>query len=300
MSASAVIIARFQTPYLHEGHKFLIREIRAKHNKVIIVLGVAPIKGSRINPFDFYTREKMLKQFDPGLVILPLKDFSSDHAWSQHLDKLLRETFTQESFVLYGSRDSFVTRYHGTLPVETLPEYGGHSATQIRQTNSDRVLDTEDFRMGINYAYHNTYPKLYPTVDVAVLKNDSQQVLLGRKPNAVYWRFPGGFADPEDQNYEAAAKRELKEECGSIEITEPEYVCSQLVDDWRYRGEADKIMTILFKATYVYGNPEASDDLEAIEWFNVSDLTQMIQNSQLAPEHLPLFTKLLENLSGKK
>jgi bifunctional NMN adenylyltransferase/nudix hydrolase len=300
MSASAVIIARFQTPYLHEGHKYLLSQIRSKHNKIIIVLGVAPVKGSRVNPFDFYTREKMLKQYDTGLVVLPLKDFASDLVWSQHLDKLLHDAFPNESFILYGSRDSFIAHYQGTLPVESLPGHGSHSASAIREDNADRVLDTEDFRMGINYAYHNTYPKLYPTVDIAVLKDNGTMVLLGKKPHAFQWRFPGGFADPEDETYEAAAKRELKEECGAIEVSEPEYIGSFKIDDWRYHPETDKIMTILFTASFIYGVPVASDDLEFLEWFNLSELETMMQKGLLAAEHHPLFKKLLEHAGDPK
>ena len=53
MKATGVIIARFQTQYLHDGHKYLLDEIRSKHNKVVVVLGISPVKGSKRNPFDF-------------------------------------------------------------------------------------------------------------------------------------------------------------------------------------------------------------------------------------------------------
>lgn len=36
---TAVIIARFQTPYLHEGHKQLINQVTENHAKLIILLG---------------------------------------------------------------------------------------------------------------------------------------------------------------------------------------------------------------------------------------------------------------------
>ena len=55
---TAVIIARFQTPYLHEGHRQLISQVKTNHAKLIIVLGISPIVGSRKNPYDYYTREK--------------------------------------------------------------------------------------------------------------------------------------------------------------------------------------------------------------------------------------------------
>ena len=296
MKTTGVIIARFQTPYLHDGHKYLLDEIRSKHNKVVVVLGVSPVKGSRRNPFDFYIREKLLKHYAPELVILPLSDHPSDSVWSHHLDALLQNTFPLESFILYGSRDCFIPYYSGRWQVVALPGLGEHSATNIRNENSDKVLDSTDFRMGINYAYQNTYAKIYPTVDIAVLKENNTQVLLGKKPNATQWRFPGGFADPTDETYEVAARRELQEECGDIEVSTMQYVGSARIDDWRYRSEADKIMTILFKTQWVFGNAQAHDDLKELAWIDVHELPAMLQKDTITKEHYVLVHMLLNNL----
>lgn len=298
MKATGVIIARFQTPYLHDGHKYLLDEIRSIHNKVVVVLGVSPVKGSRRNPFDFYTREKLLKQYAPELMVLPLSDHPSDEAWSKQLDALLQNTFPQESFILYGSRDCFIPYYSGHLQIVALPELGEHSATAIRNENSDKVLDTIDFRMGINYAYQNTYSKVYPTVDIAVLKDGDTQVLLGKKHNAPQWRFPGGFSDPADDTFEAAARRELQEECGDIEISTMQYVGSAKIDDWRYRSEDDKIVTVFFKTQWVFGHAQASDDLKELAWFSVMELNAMMQQGTIAKEHQVLVNLLIKNLNA--
>jgi len=298
MKATGVIIARFQTPYLHEGHKYLIDEIRSKHNKIVIVLGVSPVKGSRRNPFDFYTRERLLKQYAPELMVLPLSDHPSDETWSKNLDTLLQNTFPSESFILYGSRDSFMPYYKGHLQTVALPEFGEHSATAIRNENSDKVLDSVDFRMGINYAFQNTYSKVYPTVDIAVLKEGDTQVLLGKKHNAPEWRFPGGFTDPTDDNYETAARRELQEECGDLEINAMQYVGSAKIDDWRYRSEEDKIMTLFFKTQWVFGHEKANDDLKELGWFPVKELQAMMQQGAIVKEHHVLVNLLLSNLKG--
>ncbi len=297
MKATGVIIARFQTPYLHEGHKYLIDEIRSKHNKIVVVLGVSPVKGSRRNPFDFYTRERLLKQFAPDLMVLPLSDHPSDTTWSKNLDTLLQNTFPSESFILYGSRDSFLPYYSGHLQVVALPEFGEHSATAIRNDNSDKVLDSTDFRMGINYAFQNTYSKVYPTVDIAVLKDGDTQVLLGKKANAPEWRFPGGFTDPADDSYETAARRELQEECGDLEVNAMQYIGSAKIDDWRYRSEEDKIMTLFFKTQWVFGHPKANDDLKELGWFPVNELQAMMQQGTIVKEHHVLVNLLLSNLT---
>lgn len=296
MKRVGVIIARFQTPYLHEGHKYLLNEIRSKHNKIIIVLGVSPVKGSRRNPFDFYTRERLIKQFAPELVILPLSDHPDDRVWSERLDNLLRNTFPQESFILYGSRDSFIRYYSGHLAVVALPEFGDQSATVIRDENADKVLDSVDFRMGINYAYHNKYDAVHPTVDIAVLRNVEREVLLGKKSGAAGWRFPGGFADPADESFEASAARELQEECGDLVTGPMQYLGSAKIDDWRYRKEADKITTVFFKTSLIAGEALANDDLAELAWFNIADLEAMMERNDITTEHFVLVNLLIRNL----
>ena len=110
---TGVIIARFQTPYLHKGHHSLIQKVIEAHNRVIIVLGVSPIISTKNNPFDFFTREKLIKQSYPNVYVLPLANTPSDKVWSDNLDNLLYSTFPGSQFVLYGSRDSFIPYYLG-------------------------------------------------------------------------------------------------------------------------------------------------------------------------------------------
>lgn len=298
MKTTGVIVARFQSPYLHQGHRTLIDDISSSHNKIVSVVGITAIKGSKRNPFDFYTREKMLRQYLPDMVVLPLSDHPSDEVWSKNLDNLLLSAFPHEHFVLYGSRDSFIPYYTGKLEVKELPPAGQYSSTTIRQEEADKVLGSVDFRLGVNYALQNTFPKTYTTVDIAVLSGDNRQVLLGRKHGANQWRFPGGFTDPTDDSYEASARRELMEECGSIETGAMTYVGSAKIDDWRYRSEEDKIITLLYKTHHVYGQPQAADDIEAVQWFAVEDLKTMIERKEITAEHTVLVTMLLQNLSA--
>lgn len=287
--STAVIIARFQTPYLHEGHLDLLNQVKAKHEKLVVVLGISPIKGSRKNPYDYYTREKMLKQADENLIVLPLSDHPSDAAWSKHLDDLLNGTFPTEQFVLYGSRDSFIPYYTGKLETVELAEHGSHNATALRKQYAEKVLNSIDFRAGILYAYHNQYPKVYPTVDVAVFAENKAKILLGQKTNSNKWRLIGGFCDPEDDQYEVAARRELQEECGPIQVGELSYETSQRIDDWRYRSEVDKIITTMFSCDYEGGTPEPNDDIVNIRWFDLKKLTL----DEITPEHHELIQLLI-------
>lgn len=295
MKTTGVIIARFQTPYLHEGHFEIIHYVKERHNKVILLLGVSVVKGSVRNPLDFYTRERMVKKSFSDIVVLPISDSKSDIVWSQNVDKILSVTFPMEQFVLYGSRDSFIPYYHGKLKVEEIPHSGDHSATNLRLAISDKVMDSEDFRSGIIYAYYNMYPKTYTTVDIALFKDDRSFLLLGYRHVEGKWRLPGGFSDPTDENYEAAALRELQEECGSLEVSGMKYEKSFKVDDWRYRSENDKIITLLFSCSLVFGDAQASDDLDETKWFSIEDIERMVKEDSIAPEHKQMLEYFLNS-----
>jgi bifunctional NMN adenylyltransferase/nudix hydrolase len=299
MRPVGVIIARFQSPYLHEGHKALIQQVKKDHNKIVIVLGVSPVRGSRKNPLDFHTRERMIKNEYPDIVVLPLSDHPLDAKWSQNLDTLLSDSFPGLSFSLYGSRDSFIPYYSGRFETVELPETGSHSATIIREKISDKVLDSEEFRIGIIYAYSNTYLKVYATVDIAVFKNNKTEILLGRKNIDNKWRLLGGFSDPTDESYEEAARRELIEECGPIETTPMNYEKSVRVNDWRYKSEADKIITCLFSTDFVSGDPSGSDDIAEVRWFRLNDVRAMMEQNKTAEEHIPQLTHLIEKYNTK-
>ena len=291
---TGVIIARFQTPYLHEGHLNLIGQVKEKHNKLIIVLGVGPIIGSRRSPYDYYTREKMIKTAYQDVIVLPLSDHPSDRTWSLNLDQLLSSAFPNERFMLYGSRDSFIPYYSGRCETVDLPEHGDYSATELRSKYADKVFDSRDFRAGILYAYYNQYKKVYPTVDIAVFRDDKTEMLLGKKSINNKWRLVGGFADPEDESYEAAAQRELTEECGPIEVGELTYETSARINDWRYRNEVDKITTTLFSCDYHYGDPQAQDDIMDLAWFKLAKLPTMIERGEISEEHTELFRFLTQ------
>jgi len=289
-----VIIARFQTPYLHEGHRALINSVKTSHNKTVIVLGISPVLGSRRNPLDFHTRERMIKKEYDDVVVLPLPNHPIDEQWSHNLDKLLSDTFPGSGFKLYGSRDSFIPFYTGKFATEQLAETGNNSSTLIREKISDRVLDSEEFRTGIIYGYSNTYLKVYPTVDIALFRNNKTEILLGRKTIDNKWRLLGGFSDPTDDSYEAAAKRELTEECGEIDNTPMQYEGSFRVNDWRYRNEEDKIITTMFSCDFVSGSPKGSDDIAEVKWFSLREVNEMMLVKETASEHFPQLTALIK------
>jgi bifunctional NMN adenylyltransferase/nudix hydrolase len=296
-----VIIGRFQAPELHEGHRGLIDQVRAKHNKVLILLGSTPgVLVTRQNPLDYHTRALMISASYPDVMVLPIHDMISDTDWSKAVDHRIEEVLDVGEAILYGSRDAFIPHYSGKFKTVELDSSHKISATEMRTSVSDQVRRTADFRCGVIYAAHNRHMVTYPTVDVAIVKYEGEkpvELVLARKKSdpSGMWRFPGGFVDPtKDKNLELAAAREAQEEIG-CGMSEPRYVGSTIVDDWRYRKDVDKIMTTLFHVQYLYGTIEGKDDLAGGEakFFNI----RKIDINIVMPAHRPLVHMLSKHLN---
>ena len=292
-----IIVGRFQVHELTEAHIDLIQSVRGIHNKVIIFLGLSPVRVTRNNPLDFESRKQMLLDKFPDVNVLYIKDVKSDELWSKNLDQQISDLVGPGTTVtLYGSRDCFIGHYTGRYTTQELVQEVFISGTELRKTISKKVRNTPEFRAGVIWAAFNQYPKVYSTVDVAILNEDKTKVLLGRKEDEILYRFIGGFAEPSSGSYEEDARREVTEEAG-IEVTDPVYISSFLIDDWRYRQEVDVIKTMFFECTIVFGRPEAGDDIAEVRWFDLND--DIVEN--VVFNHRAMMKMLLErNSKGKK
>lgn len=284
-----VIIGRFQVHELHQGHRDLIQHVCDQHEKVVIVLGLAPLPTSTNNPLDFESRKQMLLSEFPDVNVLYTKDQPDDSVWSRKLDEIVEDIkLPGQSAVLYGGRDSFISHYDGKFPTQELVQAEHYSGTAVRkQIARSRTRASADFRAGVIWASTARYPTCYTTVDIGIFHDDGR-ILLGRKPNEKLYRLIGGFADPRSPDYETDARREVAEEAG-IEVGDVTYLGSRVVDDWRYRNEPDCIKTMLFKAKYIHGRPTPGDDIEEVRWF---DLRGLRRNYDIVPTHRPLMDML--------
>lgn len=290
LSDVGVIVGRFHVDELHQAHKDLIKSVCNVHEKVIIFLGLAHVRGTTCNPLDFESRKQMVLEDFPNAIVLYIKDQEEDVDWSKELDEKIRDVIgPNQSVMLYGSRNSFIARYFGHFPTTELMQEVYVSGSDIRSNISKSVKNDKGFRRGAIWQAFNRYPSCYPTVDIAIFNEDSTKLLLARKPKQKLYRFVGGFADPKSESYEVDARREVMEET-TLEISDPIYVGSMIVDDWRYRNEVDKIKTILFKCKMTFGRPEPKDDLEGgeLRWFELATFDP----EMLRPEHRKLLAML--------
>lgn len=301
-----VLIGRFQVDELHDGHKTLVDTVKANHSLVILFLGVPVIKHGEENPLDFDTRKMMLQDMHPDLVILPLNDQRKDEDWSEILDSKINGHLPNGGkALLYGSRDSFIPRYHGKFDTCELISKIQFSGTETRNKVASEPINSRDFRKGVIYANYGRYPNVWPCADVVVYNADDKSILLARKPKEDQYRFIGGHVDPSDASYEHAAIRELHEEAGvNLEVggvDEVEYVCSGHIDDWRHARYKSSIKSALFLVQRKWGKAEPNDDIEEVKWFSVDEMvSDGFVEANIVPEHREFFGKLINYLINKK
>ncbi len=157
---TGVIIGRFQCHKLTDGHKELINYVISKSDKVLIFIGVSPLKPDIKNPLPFEMRKSMVSGFVPYRMleqelirIIPIVDVFNIPRWSRILDyKIYQEITIDDEVILYGGRDSF--NYVGSYQKRQIESTTDSSATELR----NQILATdissvgEEFRKGIIWA----------------------------------------------------------------------------------------------------------------------------------------------------
>jgi len=293
MNDLGVIIGRFQTPYLHAGHRDLIKTVCEQHTRVLILVGVTPSTGTKRNPLEYSLRERMLMDHlialktQASIIILPLMDHPSDEEWVKQVDRLISTVNLNGGGTIYTDPlgcGEIYQKNGGKNPVEFV-----NTTTNVRSTKlREKIIpwDGEAFRSGVIYATQRRFVNPLITVDVGVWRGN--EILLGQKAvDGNKWRLPGGFVNTHEC-FEAAARREVAEELGGIELTNLSYVGSYAVDDWRYRGDVEGITTVLFRSNILFGQVKAGDDLERASWFHYMEAERIIH-----PVHKHLLTALL-------
>lgn len=294
-----VLVGRFQVDELHAGHIRLLDAIVHHHARSIIVLGNSPLKCTVRNPLDFEARKLMIQEAYPEATIMYIPDMYTDKAWSNRLDSMIGDLVgVGQTVRLYGSRDSFIKYYtpYGKYECEELEQVVFTSGTDRRKEISKRVKGSKDFRLGVIWAVMNQYPKCVPTVDILAVRDNKEgktMVLLGKRDSEPKYRICGGYVGPRE-TYEDAAVREFREEAG-VEVHQPQYIKSFVVDSWRYKGEVDAITTALFMVEIKDGIPHPGDDIDELRWFPLDGKIVY----EIVDEHKPMIQYIVDNFKTK-
>jgi len=263
---NGVIIGRFQVDTLHEGHKALLDSVADSVGRLIIFVGLSPNKCTKNNPLDFMSVRSMLQEHYPDAVIQYIKDTQSNKQWSEVLDSQIEALIgPRQNVMLFGSRDSFIPYYSGKYPVEELVQQSFASGSQIRRDLAARSRNSRDWRAGVIWAMQNQWDGPEVCIDSALFNDDFTRILLGRKKDETLFRLIGGFVENKE-TFETAVARESMEEANVV-VKNTKYVGSFFIDDWRKRGEVDKITTALYYSTFE-GKPTPGDDIYELRWFD--------------------------------
>lgn len=289
--ALAVVVMRLQVPELHAGHRYLLNSVTAIHENVLVVIGETEARLTAEDPLTFEMRSQMLLKLYPQVKIERLGDHPSDAIWSQTLDVLINRVLgavnPSSEPTLYGGRDSFLKHYLGSCRTFELPPIPIEPSGTAERAAVE-VKHTPDFRAGMIYASKHKFPISYQCVDVAIMQHG--MVLLGQKKiDDGKYRFIGGFVSPQDVSLEAAARREVREETG-MEPGGAVYLGSARVNDYRYRGSSDSLLSAFFIIDPMYGAPVAADDVDAVRWFSLEQADKVI-----IPEHVTFLQMLTDH-----
>lgn len=303
---TGVIIGRFQTDELTDGHKKLINYVSENNDDMIIFIGSTEAVGTRRDPLDVAVRWVMVesylyqigRDYDDS-TIMELENHISDEVWSQNLDSAIKRCNPGDTVTLYGGRDSFIPHYSGKYQTEYVPsdifsaigENLEVSATKRRDTVGSSYINVDaSFRRGMIKAAYNNYPRVISTVDVVPCSTESNNILMGKKAGETTWRFIGGFTDPSSPSNEFDASKELFEEANLIVAPEDMlYLFSVNVDDWRYRKTPEvKVRTNVFGCKLPKNQPfKAGDDIAELGLVPLdTDL------DEINPVHREIFRRL--------
>lgn len=292
-----VVLARFQTPILTPAHRYLLEQVATRSSWVLLMLGTARVPLTKRNPLDYTIRYRMVEEWwesqypnGPQCIIVPMPDCPTNEEWATRTDQMISAVSLGAEATIYCGPDGAGPVYAaggGRHPVEVLDSAGGH-ASRVRAELLPRY--TEDFRAGVIYGVERRLHGPFMTVDAIIRKVQAPEnlYLLARKrEDGGLWRLVGGFVDLNDASLERACTREVREETG-LEVSRPVYIGSLPVNDWRYRGGPETIMTTLFEMDWVFGAERASDDIDLCSWHRFPEIA-----GKLHPVHQPLWEMYL-------
>lgn len=116
--------------------------------------------------------------------------------------------------------------------------------------------------------------KIFVTVDVLVINNETDEILLIKRLNEPYkdcWALPGGFVD-ENEDLEEAARRELFEET-NLETGKMTQIGAFGKPKRDPRGH---MISVAYQTNLIENqNVKAKDDAKEVRWFSIKKLPEL-------------------------
>lgn len=298
-----ILIGRFQVPEMHEGHRFLVREMLEQCDQVLILFGSANRTRSVKNPFTYQERKAAALKLFPTIGTAPLNDYLyNDSQWmadvtatiEQAREQISRDFETPVTVVLYGHHKD------GNDYLRWFPQYEyvninsdiDVSGTEVRNSYSHMLPQSVQQDMQYFAQERETF-KSYPYPDSlniccgdAVVECLGHILLIRRKftPGAGNWALPGGHKHT-DETFLECAVRELYEET-NLRIPKPVLLgsikSSRLFDSPRRSSGIPKLtlaVHMVVKPNVDGSLPRAngSDDASETSWVPVADVLNKLK-----------------------
>lgn len=304
MKKLGVLIGRFQVPEMHEGHRFIVRQMLEQCDQVLVLFGSANRTRSVKNPFTYRERQQATLKLFPGILTAPLNDYLyNDSQWMADVAATIedcREGLCHEyetgnvEVVLYGHHKD------GNDYLKWFPQYQyvninsdiDISGTEVR--NSVMHMLPESVQADAQYfAKERDTFKNYPypgSLNIccgdAVVECLGHILLIKRKftPGAGNWALPGGHKNT-NETFLQCALRELQEET-NLRIPEPVLLGSikstRLFDSPKRSSGIPKLTLAVHLV--VKPNPDGSlprangsDDAAETSWVPVADVLNKLK-----------------------
>ena len=142
-----ITVGRFQT--FHNGHKFMINKAVALCERVGVFIGSSQESGTAKNPFDYATRERLLRMiYGDGISVFPLPDIGvgNNSRWGDYVIGNVEERFGELPDLLVSGKEERRIDWFDSIKALTIaelyvPKIIDISATQMREFFLTRIND---------------------------------------------------------------------------------------------------------------------------------------------------------------
>lgn len=309
-----VLIGRFQVPEMHEGHRFLVREMLEECDKVLILFGSANRAPSPRNPFSYVYRAQAAKALFPDIYTAPLNDYLyNDSQWVADVDNTIQYMLAHKmgcdtaKVILYGHKKD------GNDYLNWFPQYEyvninsdiDISGTEVRRSSypllPKAIQDDMDYYGKEALAFSNyPYPENLNFCCADNVVECSGHILLiqrKRAPGAGTWALPGGFKNNNETFLECAI-RELYEETNlrvPEKVLRGSIVSTSIFDHpARSTGIVRNTMAVYYRFP---ANPDGSlprangaDDAQEAKWVSIADIST--GKYQLFDDHADIISEM--------
>jgi NUDIX domain len=316
-----VFYVPFQTAEVPDLHGHALSMLLNDYQHVVVALPVRRVTPTKNAPLDYAAREAMIRHYNGNIShyvhVVPVVDKKYPKDKVAALESAVKSLFSNfpgpVTLFTDSAFDNLYNENGGAWKVRVDAYLEVEQNQRYKVLHSANVADV-NFRRGVISGMMNQFPISWPTVDMAIRRevvvdreappHTKVLYLFGKKPGENGWRFPGGFKDRSDPNFETAVLREggeevLKKDVKPEDVFErPHYISSRNVKDWRYKGEPDGITTLFFQLNFIGTEDQikAGDDLCDAQWFCLEDMNP----ETIEGEHIYLYEDLCKYEDARK